>query len=121
MLTISERLLGSEHPDVISTFTKIDSLNRIQGRYRGVESLYLRAVEANERAGNLAFLDTAQGRHVELRRFFVRAGGRRAGARRDAPNTLIIIDLLPLDASVLRLVSVRDGWRDGDEAEPIYG
>ena len=30
-------------------------------------------------------------------------------------------DLLPVDAPVLRLVSVREGWRNGDEAEPVYG
>ena len=30
-------------------------------------------------------------------------------------------DLLPVDAPVLRLVCVRNGWRYGDEAEPVYG
>jgi hypothetical protein len=30
-------------------------------------------------------------------------------------------DLLPVDVLVLRLVSVRDGRRDGDEPEPVYG
>jgi hypothetical protein len=30
-------------------------------------------------------------------------------------------DLLPVVALVLGLVSVREGWRVGDEAEPVYG
>jgi tetratricopeptide (TPR) repeat protein len=50
VLTITEKMLGPEHPNVASSLNQLAELYRVQGRYAEAELLFLRALAIGEQA-----------------------------------------------------------------------
>ena len=48
VLSICERLLGPEHPQVFRTLSNLARTNCLQGRYQDAEPLYVRALKIGE-------------------------------------------------------------------------
>ncbi len=48
VLSICERLLGPEHPQVFRTLSNLARTNCLQGRYQDAEPLYVRALKMGE-------------------------------------------------------------------------
>ena len=85
VLEITEKALGSAHPDVASSLNNLASLYQNQGKYDASESLYKRVLEIREKAlgsahpdvasslNNLASLYQAQGKYDASESLYKRA------------------------------------------------
>jgi CHAT domain-containing protein/tetratricopeptide (TPR) repeat protein len=83
-LSIAERLLGADHPDLLTHLHNFAALHRVQGRTSDAETLLKRALTIGEKAGgnhphfakalnNLALVYQEQGRYPEAQDLFERA------------------------------------------------
>jgi tetratricopeptide (TPR) repeat protein len=84
-LSIRERMLGPDHPDVATSLNNLAKLYNAQGRYADAEALYRRALAMREKAlgpdhpdvatslNNLAELYNAQGRYADAEPLYRRA------------------------------------------------
>ncbi len=123
-LAEAERLLGTEHPQTLTSINNLAFVYQSQGRYGEAEPLYRRALAARERVlgaehpntltsvNNLAFLYQSQGRYGEAESLYRRtlaARERVLGA--EHPDTLQSVNNL----AFLYQSQGRDG-----EAEPLY-
>jgi tetratricopeptide (TPR) repeat protein len=83
-LGIAERLLGADHPDLLTHLQNLAALRRVQGRTADAEALLNRALAIGEKAGgnhphfakalnNLALVYQEQGRYAEAEALFERA------------------------------------------------
>jgi tetratricopeptide (TPR) repeat protein len=84
-LSIRERMLDPDHPDVATSLNNLAALYNTQGRYAEAEPLYKRALAIGEKAlgpdhpnvaialNNLAVLYNTQGRYAEAEPLFKRA------------------------------------------------
>ena len=87
VLTIREKALGPDHPDVGTALNNLAALYQAQGRYTEAEPLYKRSLEIREKAlgpdhpdvgqslNNLAELYRAQGRYADSEPLYKRSLG----------------------------------------------
>ncbi len=120
----SERVLGVEHPDTLTSVSNLAALCDAQGRYGEAEALSRRALATRERVlgtehpntlisvNNLAYLYREQARYGEAEPLFhqaLDASERALGA--EHPQTL---------QSVNNLAAIYDSQGRYGEAEPLY-
>jgi tetratricopeptide (TPR) repeat protein len=84
-LTIREKVLGPDHPDVATSFNNLALFYYNQGKYAKAEQLHQQALAIREKAlgpdhpdmaaslNNLALLNEAQGRYVEAEQLYKRS------------------------------------------------
>jgi tetratricopeptide (TPR) repeat protein len=84
-LSIREKVLGSDHPDVANSLNNLAELYRVQGKYAEAEPLYRRSLSIREKQlgsdhpsvanslNNLAVLYDAQGKYAEAEPLYRRS------------------------------------------------
>ena len=123
-LTIREKALGPDHPDVAVSLNNLAELYRAQGRYADAEPLHKRALTIREKAlgpnhpdvalslNNLAGIDVAQGRYSDAEPLLKRALAIREKAL--GPNHPDVAQALNNLAELYRAQGRYD------DAEPLY-